>query len=234
MSRVVAIHQPNFFPWLGFFDKILKSDVFVLLDHVQFQKTGGTWTNRVKLLVNHEGHWVTAPIVRNYHGVRAINEMELRADPEWANSVMKTLVQSYSKAAFFRETFDFFEPLIRNSEPMLSKFNIHAIRAIVKQLGIRMEKLCCSSDLSREGSSNEMLISLTKTVGGDTYMCGGGADGYQDPVAFQKNGINLLPQNFKHPHYSQIGAPEFVPGLSIIDAAMNVGWSGVQALLVNK
>ncbi len=48
---IVAIHQPNFFPWLGYFDKIARCDHFVLLDHVQFQKTGGVWSNRVRMMV---------------------------------------------------------------------------------------------------------------------------------------------------------------------------------------
>lgn len=73
--RLVAIHQFNSFPWLGYFDEIGRVDVFILLDNVQFPKTGGTWVNRLQWLVGGKGTWVTAPIVRAYHGVRDIQEM---------------------------------------------------------------------------------------------------------------------------------------------------------------
>ena len=75
MIKVVAIHQPNFFPWLGYFDKIRRSDIFILLDDVQFSKTGGVWSNRVKVLINGEGRWLTAPVERNFHGTRNVNQM---------------------------------------------------------------------------------------------------------------------------------------------------------------
>jgi len=68
-GRVVAIHQPNFLPWLGYFDKLARADTFVLLDSVQFPKRNGTWMNRVKLLVGGEPGWITVPIVRAYHGL---------------------------------------------------------------------------------------------------------------------------------------------------------------------
>ena len=75
---IVAIHQPNFFPWLGFFDKIARADVFCLLDNVQFPKTGGTWINRVQLWINGKAAWATAPVDRSYSGVRRIREMQAR------------------------------------------------------------------------------------------------------------------------------------------------------------
>ena len=68
---LVAIHQPNFFPWLGYFDKIRRADFFILLDDVQYPKTGaGSWSNRVKVMINGEGRWLTAPVDRSFHGTR--------------------------------------------------------------------------------------------------------------------------------------------------------------------
>ncbi len=64
---VIAIHQPNFFPWLGYFDKIARCETFILLDHVQIQKTGGTWSNRVKLLWAGKARWGTAPVKHMFH-----------------------------------------------------------------------------------------------------------------------------------------------------------------------
>ena len=105
---IVAIHQPNFFPWLGYFDKIARSDVFVILDDVQFPKKGGSFSNRVKLLISAEGRWITAPIVRNYSGVRNINAMEFCSDSPWRKKIHRTVEQSYKKTPFFDDIFSFF------------------------------------------------------------------------------------------------------------------------------
>jgi hypothetical protein len=223
MTRVVAIHQPNFFPWLGYFDKIARSDVFILLDHVQFQKTGGAWSNRVKLLQGGEARWVTAPIVRNFHGIRAISEIEFSPDGLWREKFKKSLVANYARAPHFRDVLNFLEPLIFNSEINIARYNGAALKSIAEYLGFSGEKFCWSSDLGGEGQASEMLVSLTRLVGGDAYICGGGAAGYQQDAAFAAAGIGLIYQNFKHPIYPQIGSKEFAPGLSIIDALMNIG-----------
>lgn len=230
-SRVVAIHQPNFFPWLGYFDKIARSDVFVFLDHVQFPKTGGVWSNRVKLLVGGEARWVTAPIVRNFHGVRAISEMEFQSNNPWREKLFKSLAANYVRAPFYRETVEFIEPLILNPENNLARYNGAAVMDIAKQLGLPSEKFRWSTEIGADAQSSEMLISLTRAVGGDVYMCGGGADGYQEDALFAAVGIKLTYQNFRHPIYPQVGMKEFFPGLSIIDALMNIGANEVRAVL---
>jgi len=230
---IVAIHQPNFFPWLGYFDKIARSDVFILLDHVQFPKSGGTgvWSNRVKLLIGGEARWVTAPIVRNFHGVRTIRELEFQPNNPWRGKFLKSLTANYARAPFFRETMEFFESLILNPENNLARYNDAAVIAIAKHLGLPSEKFRWSSEIGVDEQANEMLISLTRAVGGETYMCGGGAGGYQDEALFAAAGTKLLYQNFQHPVYSQVGAKEFVSGLSVVDALMNIGVDRTRPLL---
>lgn len=232
--RVVTIHQPNFFPWLGYFDKIARSDIFILLDHVQFQKTGGTWSNRVKLLVGGEARWVTAPIVRNYHGVRAINEIEFQPNDPWREKLLKSLVANYAKAPHFRETTELIKPLIMNPESNLARYNGAAVMAIAESLGLPKERFRWSSEMGVDTQASEMLISLTRAVGGNAYMCGGGAEGYQQDELFAEAGIELVYQNFKHPRYKQIEGRDFVAGLSIIDAFMHCGLAEVSKILARN
>ena len=230
MSKTVAIHQPNFFPWLGYFDKIVRSDVFVFFDDVQFPKKGGSWSNRVKMLIGGEAKWVTASIERNYSGLRNINEMNFQ-DDKWRVKMLKSLCSNYNKNSFYEETMEVVEPLILNPEKNIAEYNIHAVTKILNRLNLKSSGIRRSSEFSLTQSSNELLCVVTKEVGGDTYICGGGADGYQDEQVFKDLSIQLEFQNFEHPHYSQRGCESFVPGLSIIDLAMNLGWQKVESIL---
>lgn len=229
---IIAIHQPNFFPWLGFFNKISSCDAFVILDHVQFPRTSaGSWVNRVKVLTSGEGKWATAQVNRNYEGTRSITEMEFAQDAPWRSKMVNTLSLNYKKAAFYNDIFPFIKELIENAENNIAAYNINAIKTIAVKLDIPAIKFHRSSEMLQESHSNELLISLTKQLGGDIYLCGGGADGYQDETIFTNAGVELRYQQFQHPVYEQIAVPTFIPGLSIIDALMNTGWDGVKELI---
>ena len=230
-DKTVAIHQPNFFPWLGYFAKIATSDAFVFFDDVQFPKTGGVWSNRVKLLISDEARWATAAIDRNYHGTRTIREMHFLVDNPWREKLLKSIEGNYRHHPAFADTMERLAPLLLNKESNIAEYNIQAVTTIAQCLGLDTHKLHRSSDLSHEGSANELLCSITRLVGGTIYMCGGGAGGYQDESVFNVRGVTLRHQSFVHPVYPQRGRQDFVAGLSIIDAAMNLGWDGVKQLL---
>jgi len=232
MTRVVAIHQPNFFPWLGYFDKIARSDVFIFLDDVQFPKTAaGTWSNRVKMLLAGEPRWVTAPIRRAFNGVALIHEIEWADEQPWRTKLLKTLAANYARAPHYRETMAWLEPLILQPEKNLARYNMAVIRAIADRIGLRNDHCVTSSSLGGQGQASELLIDLTCKVGGDCYLCGGGANGYQEDELFAAAGVGLFYQSFAHPIYRQQGGREFVPGLSIVDALMNLGIEGVSEIV---
>lgn len=234
MRNTIAIHQPNFFPWLGFFNKIVIADIFILFDDIQFPKTGGVWSDRVMLLIAGEAKWVTATINRNYHGTRNINEMNFISKDPWRIKMIKSLENNYKKHPYYLEVMDTLYPLITNGEANIAAYNAHAIQVIAKKIGIDISKIKHSSALAKTGTSNELLISLTKSLGGDTYLCGGGADGYQDESIFKEHGVILKYQEFKHPVYRQFKRDTFTPGLSVIDPLMNVGFDGTAELIMNK
>lgn len=231
MSKVVAIHQPNFLPWLGFFDKIARADVFVVMDNVQFPKKGGTWTNRVKLLVSDRENWITAPIDRSFHGMRMINEMKLKNEIPWRDKILKTIQTNYRKAPFYSDIYPQLFNLINNPADNLCEYNIKAIYTISRIIGLDVSKMVFSSSLEADGSATDLLISIVRAVGGTSYMAGGGSDGYQEDQKFADSGIKLIYQNFQHPVYAQFNSTEFVPGLSIVDSLMNLGPKGVSNLM---
>lgn len=222
-NKVVAIHQPTFFPWLGYFNKLARSDVFVVLDTVQYPKKGGTWGNRVKLLVNGQASWVTLPVDRNYHGVRTYREMSIDNSGNQRDKIIRTIRMNYAGCLFFGEVFPLIEPLIINPTTRLTDYNLSAILDLAQRLGIDTGKITLASELRTQGTGTDLLVAITKSLNGTAYLCGGGASGYQEDEKFGAAGLHLIYQNFKHPVYEQLNTSEFVPGLSIIDVLMNCG-----------
>lgn len=230
-NKIVAIHQPNFFPWLGFFDKLIRCDVFVLLDDVQFPKTGGTWMNRVKLLSNGSPIWVTAPIVRAYHGTRRISEIQINEATPWREKLVRTVYASYAQTPYFRELFQVFEPLILNSAHSLLEYNHFSIETMAGLFGIDTQKIVLGSSLNVSSHSTDMLVEMTRAVGGTAYLSGDGAGGYQEAEKFAQAGLALMFQNYTHPLYKQIRSEKFVAGLSVLDALFHVGLERVREIL---
>ncbi|HET6900810.1 MAG TPA: WbqC family protein [Vicinamibacteria bacterium] len=224
-ARVVAIHQPNFLPWLGYFDKITRADVFVLLDNVQFPKTGGTWTNRVQIAVAGQAGWITVPVVRAYRGVRLVRDMQIDERRPWRETILKTMQASYGRAPFFKSVLPLISDLVRQPTDSLADYNVAAIRALATVLGLDASKLVLASELGVDAAAKgtDLLIALTRAAGGTTYLCGGGAGGYQDDSRFAEEGIALVYQGFQHPAYPQSHGGPFVPGLSVVDLLVNCG-----------
>jgi hypothetical protein len=226
----VAIHQPNFLPWLGFFDKIRRSDVFVVMDNAQFSKTGGTWTNRVQMMVNRKQAWITVPVVRAYHGLRTVREMEINDSQPWRAKLLRTIEMSYGRAPHFSEIAPVVRELIEQPTNDLAEYNLTAIRTLCARLQLTTPVVIGSS-LAAEGRATDLLVSMVTAVGGTAYLAGGGASGYQEDEHFQQHGVELVYQDFLHPLYPQSNSDSFIPGLSIVDALMNCGFEGVNGLL---
>lgn len=230
-DAVVAIHQPNFLPWLGYFEKIAKADIFVLLDDVQFPKKGGTWINRVYISQNGTAKFLTAPVNRSYNGTRSVNEMSFSANLNWREDCLKALSASYRKAPFFTELMPFFEDLIVNPENKIAEYNIDALNTLIDRIGLAQPTFVRSSTLGITSSRTQRLIDITRAVGGAVYLCGDGTSGYQDDTLFEAAGITLRYNNFVPQPYPQYGTGSFIPGLSIVDALFNMGSAGVFSLL---
>jgi hypothetical protein len=229
IRRLVAIHQPNFFPWLGYFDKLARADVFVLLDDVQFPKKGGTWINRVRLLIDERPAWVTVPVDRSYHGVRQVREVRIDEQTRWRRKMLTTIQTDYGRAAHKDEVMPLLSELIENPTDQLAEYNRAAITALATALGMKIE-FVLSSSLGVTAEATDRLLEIVKAVGGSRYLSGGGAAGYQEDERFSEAGIELVHQRFEPPTYQQL-ASDPVPGLSVIDALLNCGFEGTRRLL---
>jgi hypothetical protein len=221
--KVVAIHQPNFLPWLGFFDKIAMSDCFILLDSVPLQLTGGNYTNRVKMLINGEPDWITMPLKRGHEARARIEKAQIVEQSNWRRKVRRTIEQSYARAPYFDLGMTIVNRVLDLQTSLLCEINIAGIFAIADALALSTENIRRASELDADGQSNELLINLVNAVGGNTYLAGRGSGGYQDDETFASRGIEVRYQNYQLPRYPQVDIADFVPGLSAIDALMNCG-----------
>jgi hypothetical protein len=225
-TRTVAIHQPNSFPWIGFFDKWATSDVFILLDDVQYPKSGGGWTNRCGVLNHGIKSWLTTPIQRNFTGTRLISEIELLDDKKWKFKSLSKLENYYKGAEFFDEVYSLIkECLLIDSNKLLS-FNLDVLKILGNRFNLDDKKLFLSSNLKSSGAGTERLCSLVSSVGGTKYLSGVGSSGYQQDSLFASKGIVIEYQDIAFKPYRQMVTQEFVPGLSVIDAIMNIGIEG--------
>jgi hypothetical protein len=234
--EIVACHQPNFLPWLGYFAKIHHSDLFFLLDDVQFTQgqSKHNWTTRVRILTLSGPLWLSVPVLRKGKGKQLIRDIEIiKERHRWLRKTFQTLKQSYGKTKHFEEYFSDLERILTRKHDFLADLNVELIKWLVKILGINT-KIQRSSDFAVASTSNQRLIDLTKAAGGSVYLSGDGAEAYQLEGEFQKNGITLEKIGFKHPIYKQTQGTEFVPGLSIIDALFNIGAESVHTLLAKS
>ena len=217
-----AIHQPNFFPWAGYFDKIARSDVFVFLDHVDYEKSGHSMqsiTNRVTIF---GGEKIHCPVVRE-HGPQLIDSVKIREDMPWRQDLIGKLKKKYVRAPYCDEISAFIEDMISVPTDSLSILNINAIKKICEKTGIET-KFVIQSEMETQGHSSELLIDIIKKTGCSEYMHGKGGTKYQDDSLFEAAGIKLVPQDFTPWTYSQGVAAEFEKGLSIIDALYWLGF----------
>lgn len=221
---IVAIHQPNFIPWIGYFYKINHCDVFVLLDDVQYTKNSLINRNKIK---NTEGEqWVTMPVLHSGNFGQNINETHLMLFEKHYNKFIRTIQTYYSKAPYFEEVM----PLLVINDfscDILSVLNEQLIRRVAHYLEISTPIKKSSELHGVEGSSTNRLISICKLFGADKYLAGFGGKNYQEDTLFYQAGIEPCVSSFTYPHYEQLHG-SFVPNLSVLDVLMNNGKKSMQ------
>ena len=211
---IASGHQPNYLPWLGFFDKMRQCDVFIIEDSVQFEQQGFMNRNRVKTFDGVK--WLTVP-VKHVGRFLPINEVEIgnESEPDWARRHWRTLKCNYSKAPFWDKYSDFFEEAYSKKWQRLVDLNMHLIRGIMRFLRID-RPLVMASSLCVSGKGSDLVLAQCKAVGAKVQLSGSGARSYLNLDTFERSGIEVVFQNFQHPVYPQLHG-QFVPNLSVVD-----------------
>ena len=232
MGKIVTIHQPDFMPWLGLFNKISKADELIVLDHVvNNPKSAEFWCRRVKMLIGGKAHWMSITLKKDEHNLFIpINIMEFVKDEKAIKKFKASIEQNYKRAPYFKDIFYLIENYFSQSTNNLSLLNVWFIKEVMMRLKIDTN-LVFSSELVPQYSSNEMLIDLLKKRNANIYLCGNGAGAYQKDELYNQQNIEVKYNNFNHPVYNQFNSTEFTKGLSIIDALMNLGFEATSNLV---
>lgn len=226
---VVSAHQPLFMPWLGFFDKINKVDLFVIADDVQFTSAGWIRKNRIK--GNNNIIDLIVPIKNKKHNIdKPINVVQIDpSDKKWRISHLKSFKWHYSNAPYFDLIFNELERIYSQTDYSLCELNLDIIKTVCRLMGITVP-IVTTSMIGAVGGKSDGIIDICKKTNADTFLLGmGGSKSYADRGYIESYGIKLLDQEFAHPVYPQLHG-DFVPNLSIIDLLFNCGPQGIEYL----
>lgn len=219
----IAMMQPAFLPWQGFFELICKSDLFIILDDFQFSVQ--SYHQRNRLFVN-KGQigWYTVPVQKNISFGGAINDAVINNNIPWRIKMWKRIRQNYSKASYFGEIAPLVEAWLLGPHQCLSDFNIEFINIICRSLKIDTE-IRLSSQFVTKARRSHKVLELLRWGGASQYLCAKGAFGYmKEDAVFPVDDIEILFQDYRPKKYFQVGAEyEFIPFLSVLDALLNIG-----------
>jgi|SRR3989338_10646 len=225
---IAAIHQPQFIPWLGYFDKIDQSDVFIFLDNVQYKKNEYQNRNRIKTINGWQ--WLTVPVL--YKFPQKINDVRINNRIDWKKKHLHTLITNYSKARYFWSYIKYFKKVYSCEWEFIFDINIEVTRQFAEFLGIKKNFIIASeiiSEHSKNDDPTERLITLCRLIGADTYLAGKDGAKYMDVEKFTKSGMRLTFQDFKHPAYNQLFG-KFEQYMSVIDLLFNHGEESLEII----
>lgn len=227
--KKIAIHQPNYLPWLGYFYKMNLADTFIFLDDAQFTKGG--YTNRVRVMSSKGPRWLTIPV--NVSLGQSIMQVE-PGKKSWKSSHVDLLKNEYRNVPFRDEILPELADMIMSSpDGNLAEINVSLLRGLAGRLGID-PGFMRSSEMNAAGSGDDRLVNLVRGIDESAaYLSGKGGAKYQDPAKFEAAGLGFEYIDFEHPHYDQ-GGGEFTPGLSVVDCLLRHGWEKTEALIKGK
>lgn len=225
---IISIHQPGYHPWLGFFKKILDSDIFVLLDDAQYEKK--QWHNRNKIRTSNGSSWISVPVKSQFGS--NLNEVKIDSSIDWKKLHMKSISLNYSRARYFKQYFNHLEKIYQKEYDFLIDINMEIIKFLLKELQIKT-KTIFSSELNTLEKGSNRILEICKKLDADMYISGILGKNYISIDDFQNNNISVRFQEFQHPIYQQCFEP-FIPNMSAIDLLFNEGGNHAHDVLQNS
>ena len=217
---VISVHQPYFCPYPGFFYRILKSDLFVLLDTVQFPR-GTTWISRNRFKNDQGTLWLTIPVHTKGLGLQSIDSVRICRERQFPRKHLMSLRHAYAHAPYFQDHYPFMETVLQSDAQHMVDLNIPIIRYIADYLHIRTD-IRRLSDLSTQGKGTALLIDICRQTGATHLLIPRSARRHIDERSLRKAGIRIAPYREPTWIYPQLWG-NFIPDLSIFDMLFNIG-----------
>ncbi len=218
-----VILQPSYIPWRGYFDQILRADLFVFYDDVQYDKRG--WRNRNQIKTPNKKQWLTIPVSSKGAQTKhiPINEIPIIWENAWNQTHLKTIQHAYSKAPYFDKYLSLFEEFYNRRDKYLADFTIDFTIALAREMGITKTRFMRSSELEGvSGEKTDRLISVLQAVDAKEYLSGPSARDYIEDDKFAEANISLEYIDYDYPEYPQL-YPPFDPFVSILDLLVMMG-----------
>lgn len=217
---IISTNQPYFLPFPGFFYKAHLSDIFVVLDTVQFPR-GSSWVSRNRFKNDQGALWLSVPVWKKGLGLQRIHEVKICHDVHWVSKHLASLKTAYAKAPYLGDHLPFIETTYRTRFEKLIELNLAFIRYLFHQLQIETE-IKLLSELGIQAAGNQMLVEICRRLGASVYLAQRAAAKYLDRGLFQQEGVEI--QLIKPPAcvYPQLW-DAFISNLSTCDLLFNCG-----------
>ena len=224
----VVINQPTYLPWLGYFDLIDQSDLFVVLDNVQFVKQ--SWQQRNRIKTPNGLQWLTVPVDFRGRLGQILKDVEIR-DANFARKHIRAIELAYRRAPYFAEYFPALAALIeKRCAGLLLDLNLDLLEWAMKALELATPVVRASS-MGLQGKRTELLVAICKKVDADEYLSPAGSACYlrNEQSILTDQGIEVLFHHYEHPHYKQLFGL-FEAHASVVDLIFNHGPDSVRIL----
>jgi hypothetical protein len=227
---IVSIMQPAYIPWLGYFDRILKSDIHIVLDDVAMDRSSKTkFTNRNKIRTPNGWSWLTVPLQSVARSdEKVISDLEISSGMSWSEKHWRTIRSNYSRSTYYSRYASYFENFYQQDWIFLATMLQESTSYLLQELGIQTQELK-SSELSPQSKKADLILELCIKVGATTYLSGPFGRDYLDEGAFEKAGIELKYHDYVHPSYDQC-FDGFEPYMSVVDLLFNHGEKSLEIL----
>lgn len=234
---ITAIHQPHYFPWPGYMDKMAKADKFIILDEVQLTDRSPMVRNRFLTFDGKEAV-LSLSVQKKGYREKKTKDIELCNMKEIQSKHRRFFECNYKRAVYFDEIMERLNPIFHQSYDNLIEIQMDTIHLIKDLLDIKTELVYQSDlDYNKESKKSDLMKSLSMAASADIYLSGNGAREYMDTESFEKDGIKVVYQKFESFVYQQFDLDTFVPNLSSIDMLFHLGIDGAKYLFwknVNK
>lgn len=218
---ILTAHQCGYIPWLGFFDKVSRADLFCNFDGVQYERRG--WLNRNFIKTANGPLMLSVPVFGSDHFQKAISTIEI-VPGRWTRKHMRSIELAYRKAPFFEQHYAGIGAILDlyAEGGLLNELNLDLLRYFLRALGIQVP-IVNASDYQFKGEKSALVLDMCIQLKAHEYIFGGEGESYADKAAFHEAGIQPTFQKYVHPTYTQIGNDPFEPNMSIVDLLMNHG-----------